>query len=54
LGVADTVEKVQGMEQTDDCHDTKTQEAWIAKKNGELRCFLEQRSFPHRVKGSSL
>jgi hypothetical protein len=46
--------KIDTIEQHDLCHDTKTQTAWIARRNGDLRCFLEQKEFPHRVKGAYL
>ncbi len=36
------------------CYDTKRQSAWIAKKNGELRCFLEGKEYPHRVKAANI
>lgn len=36
-------------EQHDLCHDDNKREAWIAKKDGELRCYFESRSYPHRV-----
>lgn len=39
------------LEQHDLCFDTKTHEAFVAKKNGELRCFLQQKEWPHKVKG---
>lgn len=34
------------------CFDTDKYEAWVAHKDGELRCFMEWRSFPHKVKAS--
>lgn len=34
------------------CYDTDVYEAWVAHKNGEMRCFMEWRSYPHRIKGS--
>lgn len=36
------------------CHNTPTQTAWVAHKNGELRCFLEKNEYPHRVIASAL
>ena len=36
------------------CKDTATHEAWVAKKEGEFRCFMEHREFPHRAKGSNV
>jgi len=36
------------------CKDTKARTAWVARKNGEVRCFLEQDEYPHRAKGSYL
>lgn len=39
-------------EQSDDCYDTPKYDAWIAKKNGEYRCFFESTVFPHRVRAS--
>lgn len=41
-------------EQTDLCYDTLKYEAWVGSKNGTLRCFLEQRSYPHRVRASHI
>lgn len=41
-------------ESHDLCHDTPTQIAWVAYRNGEARCFLEYKEFPHKAKGSSL
>jgi len=32
--------------------DTDKQEAWVAKKNGILRCFMENKEYPHKSKGS--
>lgn len=54
IGYVQAKSEVHETEQHDDCHDTKTHEAWIAKKNGELRCFLESRQYPHRVRGTYL
>ena len=34
------------------CFDTDKYEAWVAHKNGELRCFMEYKDFPHKVKAS--
>lgn len=34
------------------CYDTRKEEAWVARKNGVMRCFMEGREFPHRSKGS--
>jgi len=36
------------------CKDTDTREAWLSKRNGELRCFLEHKEFPHRAKGYNI
>lgn len=38
----------------DNCHNTRTHEAWIARKGNQLRCFMEHREYPHRVRGSHL
>jgi hypothetical protein len=46
--------EVKLADQTEECHDTKTHEAWIAVKNGERRCFMEHREFPHKAKGSNI
>lgn len=40
--------------QHDLCYDNEKQIAWIAEKDGELRCFLEYREYPHRVKAANL
>lgn len=39
-------------EQSDLCYDTHKYEAWVARKNGEARCFMEYKEYPHRVKAS--
>lgn len=41
-------------EQHDLCYDTKTHEAYVARKGTELRCFQLQRQWPHRAKSSVL
>lgn len=47
-------EEILSLEQHDLCHDTKTQIAWIGRRHGEIRCFLEEKNYPHRVKASYL
>ena len=42
------------LESHDLCHDTPTQLAWVAYKNGEVRCFLEYREYPHKIKAGNL
>ena len=46
--------KIKALEQHDLCYDTPKEEAWVAYKNGEARCFREQKEYPHRVKASYL
>ena len=36
------------------CKDTKSYTAWLARKDGEFRCFLEHNEYPHRAKGSNI
>lgn len=36
------------------CKDTPTKTAWVAYKNGEPRCFLENNSYPHKITGSNI
>lgn len=36
------------------CYDTKVYEAWVAHKDGEMRCFMEKKAFPHRVTASHI
>jgi len=54
LGELSAQASITALEQTDHCYDTRSHEAWIATKNGEARCFMEQRSYPHRVRASHL
>jgi len=44
--------KLVETEQHNLCFDTDKYEAWVAHKNGELRCFFEYREYPHKVKAS--
>jgi hypothetical protein len=53
LHSAGQINKENANEQTDLCHDTKTQQAWIAKHGDETRCFLELKEYPHKVIGVS-
>ena len=46
--------KLVETEQHSMCFDTDQYEAWVAHKEGELRCFMEWRAFPHKVKASNL
>jgi hypothetical protein len=41
-------------EQTSLCYDTPKYEAWVATKGGIKRCFMEQRSYPHRMRASHI
>lgn len=34
------------------CFDTKTHEAFVARKGNEIRCFQLQRQWPHRARSS--
>jgi hypothetical protein len=43
---------VAALEQHDLCYDTASYEAWVAKKGKELRCFMEYKQYPHRVRAS--
>jgi hypothetical protein len=54
VGTKETAVAGQQAESHENCHDSKTHEAWVAKKNGELRCFMEHKEYPHRAKGSQL
>ena len=36
------------------CKDTKHQTAWVARRDGELRCFLEGDNYPHRAWGRNI
>ena len=42
------------MEEHSLCKDTKNKTAWVARRQGELRCFLENDDFPHRAWGSNI
>jgi hypothetical protein len=44
--------EIKARESHDLCHDTPTQTAWVAYRKGEVRCFLEYKEFPHKVKAS--
>jgi hypothetical protein len=46
--------EIRARESHDLCHDTNTQTAWVAYRNGEARCFLEYKEFPHKVKAAYL
>ena len=54
VGVSVGVARMDATEQHDLCHDTKTHEGWIARKQGIVRCFMENKQFPHRVQGSHI
>lgn len=54
LGVSCAKEATIQKEQTSLCYDTKKVEAWVATKGGFKRCFMEQRSYPHRVRASHI
>jgi len=47
-------EALKARESHDLCHNTPTQLAWVAYKAGEVRCFLEGREYPHRIKAGNL
>lgn len=36
------------------CHGDKKREAWVASKDGILRCFLEYKEYPHRVRAAHI
>lgn len=44
----------QALESHDLCHATPTQEAWVAYKDGEARCFLIHKEYPHRISGGQI
>lgn len=52
LGILYQIRETKISEQHPLCYDTKKQEAWVARKNGVLRCFMENREYPHKSKGS--
>ena len=52
LGVQQKVEKPY--EEHPLCYDSKTQDAWIAYKRGEIRCFMEHKEYPHKSKGYNI
>lgn len=54
IGRAHEIALKQDQEQHDLCYDTKTHEAYVARKGTELRCFQLQRQWPHRAKSSVL
>jgi len=45
---------IKARESHDLCHDTPKQLAWVAYRDGEARCFLEGREYPHRIKAGNL
>lgn len=54
IGYSVALHGVSSAEQNDFCRSTKQVEAWIARKDGEVRCFLESRKYPHRVRAANL
>ena len=52
MGFTEALARAKLAEQTDDCYDIRTHEAWVSHKNGESRCFFEHREYPHRVKAT--
>ena len=42
------------MEEHSLCKDTKNKTAWVARRQGEIRCFLENDDYPHRAWGSNI
>ena len=46
--------ELKARESHDLCHDTPTQYAWVAYRNGETRCFLEYKEFPHKIQAGNL
>ena len=45
---------IKARESHDLCHDTPTQIAWVAYKDGEARCFMEYKEFPHKIHAGNL
>lgn len=45
---------LQVKEQHELCYDTDKYEAWVARKEGITRCFMEFRQYPHRVRASHI
>lgn len=43
--------ELQARESHDLCHNTPKQEAWVAYKDGESRCFLIYKEYPHKITG---
>ncbi|MDE3022308.1 MAG: hypothetical protein KGI54_10645 [Pseudomonadota bacterium] len=54
IGQSQEAAKHLDREQHELCHDSKTHEAYIAKRGDFYRCFMEHRDYPHRVKASHL
>lgn len=50
-GVKDTVFTLE-LERRIECGDTPTRTGWLAVREGEFRCFMEHKEFPHRAKGA--
>ena len=42
------------VEQHEMCYDTDKYEAWVARKDGFMRCFMEYKQYPHRVRASHI
>lgn len=54
VGRNSAIAEIKEFEQHDLCYDTPKYEAWVAKKNGMYRCFMEWREYPHRVRASHI
>jgi len=52
MGYRIATEEVKAAEQHTLCFDTKKEYAWVAYKDGQIRCFLEHKEYPHRARGS--
>lgn len=54
VSVGYRIHKIKELEQHNLCYDTAKYEAWVARKEGIFRCFMEYRQYPHRVKASHI
>lgn len=53
-GVQHANESMKQKEQTSLCYDTPKYEAFVSHKGGFVRCFMQQKEYPHRVRGSHI
>lgn len=53
-GTMSSMARLGGEEQHELCHDTVSHEAYIVKRQGMYRCFMEHRDYPHRVRASHI